>query len=491
MKKIKYLHIAVIILGIIFITIPVFHNNLWFDESYTVGIVKNSFADIWRIGGNDVHPILYYWILHIIYLIFGTNLYAYRIMSVIPLVVLGILGYTHIRKDFGEKEGILFSFFTSFLPINCIYAGELRMYTWAMLFVTLMSIYAYRIYKNSSTKNWIIFAIFSLASAYTHYYALVTAGIVNLILFIYLLRQAIKQKCYTKQLKGFTISAIVQIILYMPWIACFLTQTSHVSKGYWILEPSLELFKQIFIFQFVGNLDAKFISDIVALIFGGIMLAYVIYTAIKSKERRAGNWAITIYILVMLTALIISMKMPILYARYFLVLTGLFIFFISFFIAKGRTEIIPILICIATLIIAGVVNTNVIKMNYSETNTQPLEYVKQDFEDGDIIVWGNEGSGFTLAMQLGNNMPTYFYDESYWNQEAAYEAFGKNMTTIKTLEPLDDYKGRIWIINSETYAIYNQFVQRYGSDIELIKQKMFEIDYHAYKYSVTLLDKMG
>ena len=88
MKKIKYLHIAVIILGIIFITIPVFHNNLWFDESYTVGIVKNSFADIWRIGGNDVHPILYYWILHIIYLIFGTNLYAYRIMSVIPLVVL-------------------------------------------------------------------------------------------------------------------------------------------------------------------------------------------------------------------------------------------------------------------------------------------------------------------------------------------------------------------------------------------------------------------
>ena len=76
MKKTKYLHIALIILGIIFITIPVFHNNLWFDESYSVGIVKSSFADIWRIGGNDVHPILYYWILHIIYLIFGTNIYA-------------------------------------------------------------------------------------------------------------------------------------------------------------------------------------------------------------------------------------------------------------------------------------------------------------------------------------------------------------------------------------------------------------------------------
>ena len=65
------------------------------------------------------------------------------------------------------------------------------------------------------------------------------------------------------------------------------------------------------------------------------------------------------------------------------------------------------------------------------------------------------------------------------------------MTTIKTLEPLDDYKGRIWIINSETYAIYDQFVQRYGENIELIKQKMFEVEYHAYKYSITLLDKRG
>ena len=40
MKKTKYLHIAIIILGIIFITIPVFHNNLWFDESYSVGMAQ-------------------------------------------------------------------------------------------------------------------------------------------------------------------------------------------------------------------------------------------------------------------------------------------------------------------------------------------------------------------------------------------------------------------------------------------------------------------
>ena len=184
--KLKHIHITIIILGIIFIALAAFHTNLWFDESYSVAISNNhTFGEIWSIGGYDVHPVLYYWILKIVSLIFGNNILAFRLISVISLSILGILGYTHIRKDFGEKVGLLFSFLVYFLPVNVIYASEIRMYTVGMLFVTIMAIYAYRIFKgNKSIKNWIIFAIFSLASAYTHYYGLMSAGIINILLFI-------------------------------------------------------------------------------------------------------------------------------------------------------------------------------------------------------------------------------------------------------------------------------------------------------------------
>lgn len=291
-NKIKYLHIAIIVLGIIFISIPIFHNNLWLDESYSVGMANKSFADIWSIGGNDVHPVLYYWILHLVYLVFGSNIYIYRFVSMIPIAILGILGYTHIRKDFGEKVGMLFSFFTYFLPISCVYSGEIRMYTWAMFSVSAMSIYAYRIYKNPSNKNWIIFAIFSLASAYTHYYGLATAGIVNVMLLVYLIRKSIKEhkknkenKIYTSDLKKFTISAVVQVALYVPWLVCLLYQISGVSKGFWIQAPSARLLLQIFGFQFTGNLDILFINQTVAIIFGAILLAYTIYCVINRKKQ--------------------------------------------------------------------------------------------------------------------------------------------------------------------------------------------------------------
>ena len=106
------LHILIIIVGMIFLAIPLFHKNLWFDESYSVAISNHSFIDIWKIGSNDVHPILYYWVLHLLNLIFGNNIVIYRIFSWICASVIGILGFTHIRKDFGKNTGILFSFFS-------------------------------------------------------------------------------------------------------------------------------------------------------------------------------------------------------------------------------------------------------------------------------------------------------------------------------------------------------------------------------------------
>ena len=97
-----------------------------------------------------------------------------------------------------------------FLPVMLLYSSEIRMYSWAGVFVTLTGIYTYRIVsKESNKKNWILFAIFSLLSAYTHYFAMMTIGIINLMLFAY----TIKNKKYIKE---FLITGITQIILFIP-----------------------------------------------------------------------------------------------------------------------------------------------------------------------------------------------------------------------------------------------------------------------------------
>ena len=136
----KKLHIIIIILGTLFIFSSVFHSNIWFDEAYSVGMANQTIADIWKVGGHDVHPVLYYWMLRIVNLLTNGSILTYRLFSALPIALLGLLGITHIKKDFGEKTGIIFSFLCYFLPMMAVYANQIRMYSWAIFIVTILVI---------------------------------------------------------------------------------------------------------------------------------------------------------------------------------------------------------------------------------------------------------------------------------------------------------------------------------------------------------------
>lgn len=495
------LHIVIIIIGMIFLAIPILHSNLWFDESYSVAISNHTFKEIWTIGANDVHPVLYYFVLHIINIICGNNIIIYRIFSWVCASIIGILGFTHIRKDFGKRVGILFSFFSLFLPVISVYAGEVRMYTFAMLLVTLMSIYAYRIYKNhgeKQIKNWILFSIFSLASAYTHYYGLMAAGVINLIIFIYFGKKAWKERKFTYELKMFLIVGVSQIILYLPWVISLFMQMKKMSSVHFWIYLKAYMIIEFFIFQFTGNLEkTKYISDICAIIFGIIICGYLIYCYIRNRDSKSKNskeemhpikLAILIYIGVVIGAGIMSivLKTPIIYARYMLCVTGVFIFALAYYLAKRGNKYGILVICILCVIVGITIQINLCKDNYDSSNKEPFTYLKENVKENDILLCSNEGSGFVVCANFPNNF-FYFWDKDYWNVEEAYKAFGKHMKTIYKLEEIEKVKGRIWVLDSSGYGLLEKLQEEYN--IEIIEQKLYSTKYHGFQYSFALIEK--
>ena len=101
---------------------------------------------------------------------------------------------------------------------------------------------------------------------------------------------------------------------------------------------------------------------------------------------------------------------PIIYARYFLLITGLFIFFLAFVMEKLGNRKMNLIIYILTVIIATVVNVNLIQTNYDSSNMEPINYIKENIQEGDILVYGNEGSGFIISANLPE-YTQYFYDK--------------------------------------------------------------------------------
>lgn len=489
--KILILNIIIIILGTIFISLGAFHTNIWFDESYSVAISNHSFSEIWNIGGNDVHPVFYYMMLKIVSLIFGNNILVFRLFSIVPIVILSILGITHIRKDYGERTGIIFSFLTLFLPIIAAYSSEIRMYTWVMLFVTITAIYANRIYKNElSIKNWVIFALFSLLSAYTHYYGLMFAGIINVILFIYLLKN---RKGKNKDLKIFIIQAIVECLLYVPWLYYFIKQLTSVGGGYWIKLEFPDTLYNVLGIQYMGSLSNIFGFCFAICLY--IYLGFVIYRCKKERisVKNARN-SLLLYVLIVFIAFLISLKSPILYPRYLMTITGLLIFFIADIMAKEKSKYITIEICIIIFVTSLISNINIINNNYDNTNMNQIEYLEENIKDDDIIVYSNIGNGSVFAVYFKDNKQ-YFYNGDHWNVEEAYKAYGPQMETVEDLDFLKDYKGRIWIIDSTDSSFYNDKFKTDDYkviDSKVIKTKYpssFDTNYSGYEYNLILIEK--
>lgn len=489
--KILILNIIIIILGTIFISLGAFHTNIWFDESYSVAISNHSFSEIWNIGGNDVHPVFYYMMLKIVSLFFGNNILVFRLFSIVPIVILSILGITHIRKEYGERTGIIFSFLTLFLPIIAAYSSEIRMYTWVMLFVTITAIYANRIYKNElSIKNWVIFALFSLLSAYTHYYGLMFAGIINVILFIYLLKN---RKGKNKDLKIFIIQAVVECLLYVPWLYYFIKQLTSVGGGYWIKLEFPDILYNVLGIQYMGSLSNIFGFCFAICLY--IYLGFVIYRCKKERisVKNARN-SLLLYVLIVFIAFLISLKSPILYPRYLMTITGLLIFFIADIMAKEKSKYITIEICIIIFVTSLISNINIINNNYDNTNMKQIEYLEENIKDDDIIVYSNIGNGSVFAVYFKDNKQ-YFYNGDHWNVEEAYKAYGPQMETVEDLDFLKDYKGRIWIIDSTDSSFYNDKFKTDDYkviDSKVIKTKYpssFDTNYSGYEYNLILIEK--
>ena len=89
-----------------------------------------------------MHPPLYYLILKIfsnvfIYLNISKNyIIIGRITSLLPFYLLFIISLTKIRKEFGWLTAGLFALSVKTMPQLINFTVEIRMYGWAMFFVT-------------------------------------------------------------------------------------------------------------------------------------------------------------------------------------------------------------------------------------------------------------------------------------------------------------------------------------------------------------------
>lgn len=464
MKKINRLlterkfHLLLILAGAVITLTPLFHTHLWFDESYSIAISRHGFSEIWSIGSHDVHPVLYYFLLHVLYLVFPSYIEACRLFSWLCLVLLGLFGYTHVRKSFGERTGVLFSFFVLFFPVNIVYAGEIRMYTLVMLLVTLAAYWAWRIHEgqDNALKPWIFMSLFTVAASYTHYYGLLASSVINLFLLLEIIHDCIKMHRVTVFLRKWLIFAAVQIVSYMPWLLTLLAQMSSVKNSFWITFTFPWTILEMASFQVSGNLDGVFyVPEAAVWIFLGLAIAYLLYCGLREGFGRSGGrrlYTVGVYIGVLVIAAAASSVMDrmVVYARYLLVCTGLLFLYMADVMARRGRKACNALFCAVLLLMSSCAWTAGMKISYDPSNSAMYDLVSGEMEPDDAILvcnWDQDANSFIAVSQFPGH-PLYYWNVCEWNDEsvAAYRAYSTDMTVIASLSELSGFRGRIWLL---------------------------------------------
>lgn len=237
------------------------------DEPFTQNLVELPWGELISTTAQDVHPPLYYLLLKLWSLVFGSHLTSLRAFSVLFGVAAIPLTFVVGRKLFTERTGLIAAAFMSVSWFLIFKAQDARMYTLIVVFA-LVSMYGFlRVIEDPNDYSGIAILIFgTVGFAYTHiYFVFLSIGQAAYIGYLYS-----TENTGLAVMKGWGAAKLASAVLFLPWVPVIFSQLS--GDGSISQSPNgLITLAHTYVGYFAGSVPLTLIFTSV-LIYGGWLL---------------------------------------------------------------------------------------------------------------------------------------------------------------------------------------------------------------------------
>jgi 4-amino-4-deoxy-L-arabinose transferase-like glycosyltransferase len=204
------------------------------DEAYGLWVATRPLADVLPATARDVHPPLYYLLLHG-WLAFGPHSDAWaRLLSALLGTALVPALYALGRRLWGTYAGLAAALLIALSPLAVAQAREARMYLLAVLLLALAAYALLRATEERRLRWWAAYIALSALALYTHYYA----SFVLVAFTLYALRTTLHAS--RLHLASCILHSVAIGVLFLPWLPALVDQFTRVRAGFWIPPPSPE-----------------------------------------------------------------------------------------------------------------------------------------------------------------------------------------------------------------------------------------------------------
>ncbi len=194
---------------------------LWWDEGYSVWFATHPLAQMATLTAADIHPPLYYALLHGWIGLLGAGPISLRLLSVLCGVLAIPAIYVAGRRFFGPWQGLLAALLLAINPLHIYYSQEVRMYGLVALLSIGMMVAGWEANRRigrwadgqggGAARWWAAYVLFVLAGLYTQYYAV----FLPIGLTLYVLWQ--RRRDALAMARWLAVQAVAAL-LYLPWV---------------------------------------------------------------------------------------------------------------------------------------------------------------------------------------------------------------------------------------------------------------------------------
>ncbi len=202
-------------------------DSLWYDETVSALLARKPLAAMWAHTARDIHPPLYYALLHFWRLAAGGSEYSLAFFSVgFGLLGVAMVGYLG-RRMFGARTGLLAALLMAINPFSIWYAQEVRMYTLGVFLLLLALKFTLDVWKRGGWLPLLGYALTAAALLWTLYYSAFALIALNLAAIPWL---AVKAR---RRLLPWLAAQALAILLYLPWLPHALRQALNPPVPPW------------------------------------------------------------------------------------------------------------------------------------------------------------------------------------------------------------------------------------------------------------------
>ena len=301
--------------------------SLWYDEGVSAAMAPRDILDITVRSAADIHPPLYYYLLHFWSQWVGTSELALRWLSLAFGVLLVAVVYSLGRRLFNSQVGLYAALFAGISPFLVYYSQETRMYS-QVTFLAALSFYLFTRLLEKSRPNRVIavcYVLVTSAMLHTHYFSFAVLLAQNVIVLAEVARLAWVSRRVRESVGGkvsdlkrhgeFTLAywiviQLVTVATYVPWLIFAFDQLQawpSISEGF----SFLTLVRRVFlVFSFGLSPDAVATRNR-EVVFYALVAAVCLLPLARYARKRLGSIAVTLYLAVPVLALYwLSLRRP-------------------------------------------------------------------------------------------------------------------------------------------------------------------------------------